>query len=71
METRPMNKGELIGAFKNNWRRRFVKIFADDADAGMVFTEGPSFDDDGKVIYTHEPKTDFARYIGKFNGVCD
>ncbi len=48
-----------------------MKIFADDADAGMVFTEGQSFDDDGKVIYTHEPKTDFARYIGKFNGVCD
>lgn len=36
-------KGELIGAFINEWRQRRVRIYADTADADMVYTEGEPF----------------------------
>jgi hypothetical protein len=79
-------KGELIGAFRNDWRGRWVRIFEDTNDPMMVYTEGtlirqhtchsPSRRaadcpacNPAEAIHTHEPRADFAAYIGSFNKV--
>lgn len=69
-----VDTAQPIGAFRNDWRQRWVSIYADPTDPTMVVTVGVPFpgtvnDVNNSIVYTHEPRADFATYIGSFNKV--
>lgn len=66
METKPMNRGELLGIFDNAWRGRIVKIYADSDDPESVITEG--IPRGGDVIICRERLSD---YEGTLQRIAD
>jgi len=61
---------EIIGAFKNNWRQRNVRIYQHPDYPDSVVTLGRPFDGSSEIC-TVEDKKNFQRFIGFFNKVVD
>ena len=58
METKPMNRGELLGIFNNEWRGRIVRIYADADDPESVITEGTPIK--GAPVVCRERLSDYS-----------
>jgi len=71
--------GELIGAFTNRWRGRRVLIYEHPSDPTRVITRGVPLSEftfgtpatTSPHVWTDEPRTAYARYIGSYDRVYE
>ena len=72
--SRVIEIGEKIGHVKNNWRLRNVSIYEIIGDPENVCTVAAGFTcgrDTGSDCIAVEPRADWQRYIGTFNGIIN
>ena len=65
MQLEAINKLEVIGVCRNNWRQRTVFVYAIPNNEQEVISRGESFD--GKqVFYCREPRNGFCNAIAVY-----
>lgn len=69
MQPETPTPGAMIGAFRNDWRRRHVTIYDHPTHRHHVITRGRSFDQPAPDVWTVEPRADYAQYIGTLDKV--